>query len=82
MSRKRWTIKQRERVGDLIKSILAWAAVTALAFVYWMAMLLLASVFLMNIWKTSFEQLLHYGIILMGITSAVYAGILVYRKFH
>lgn len=72
----------RERVNDAVKTLLAWLAVTVGAFLYWMAMLLLASIFLMNVWKTSIEELLKYGIILTVITSVVYAVILIRRKFR
>lgn len=65
---------------DIIKSILQWAVVTALAFVYWMAMQLLFSVFLLNIWKVTFEEILRYSIVLTVITSAVYLGVIIHRK--
>jgi hypothetical protein len=67
---------------DVIKGLLQWAVVTVLAFGYWMFVLLLLSLFLMNIWITSFEKLLRYGTVLTVITSVVYAGILLRRKFH
>lgn len=71
-----------ELVEDIVKSVIAWAVVSALGFLYWMAVLLLLSIFLMNIWHTSFDSILQYGIVLAVITSIVYAGILVYRKLH
>lgn len=71
-----------ELVEDIVKSVIAWAVVSALGFLYWMAVLLLLSIFLMNIWHTSFNSILQYGIVLAVITSIVYAGILVYRKRH
>ncbi|MCH5332848.1 MAG: hypothetical protein J1D89_02720 [Agathobacter sp.] len=80
-SRKNSTGK-REQVTDVLKGVLAWAVVSVLGFLYWMAVLLLASIFLMNIWKISIERLLTYGICLSIITSVVYAGMRIYRKFH
>ena len=71
-----------ELVGDIVKSVIAWAVVSALGFLYWMAVLLLISIFLMNIWHTNFDSILQYGIVLAVITSIVYAGILIYRKRH
>lgn len=65
--------------ADVIKGILKWIVVSALGFVYWMAVLLLASLFLMNIWKTSFDAILQYGIILAVITSVIYGGNLIYK---
>ncbi len=72
---------RKEKLHDLIVNILTWVVVTACAFLYWMAVLLLLSIFLMNIWNTSMEKILNYGIILTVITSIVYAGILIHRKF-
>ncbi|MBQ8625520.1 MAG: hypothetical protein IJ419_05125 [Agathobacter sp.] len=71
----------KEKVYDVVRNIMMWVVVTACAFVYWMFVLLLASIFLMNVWHTSFEEILRYGIVLTIITSVVYAGILIYRKF-
>lgn len=74
--------EKKEIAEDVVKSLLQWAVVSALSFLYWMAMLLLLSIFLMNIWHTSFDAILQYGIILTVITSIGYAGVLVYRKLH
>jgi hypothetical protein len=67
---------------DVVKGLLQWMVVSVLGFGYWMAVLLLLSLFLMNIWITSFEKILRYGTILGVITSAVYARILLRRKFR
>lgn len=71
----------KEKAFDVVKSIMMWLVVTAGAFLYWMFVLLLISIFLMNIWKTSIESLLQYGIILTVITSIAYLVILLRRKF-
>ena len=71
----------KEKVYDAARNIMMWVVVTACAFLYWMFVLLLVSIFLMNVWHTSFEEILCYGIVLTIITSVVYAGILIYRKF-
>ena len=71
----------KEKAFDIVKSIMMWLVVTAGAFLYWMFVLLLISIFLMNIWKTSIESLLQYGIILTVITSIAYLVILLRRKF-
>lgn len=70
----------KQMVYDVVRNIMMWIVVTACAFLYWMFVLLLASIFLMNIWHTSMEELLKYGIALTIITSAVYGGILIRRK--
>lgn len=72
---------KKEMVEDVVKDLLKWIFVSLFGFAYWMGVLFLASIFLMNIWITTWEKLLHYGIVLGVITSVVYAGILIYRKF-
>jgi membrane protein DedA with SNARE-associated domain len=67
---------------DVVKGLLQWLVVSVLGFGYWMFVLLLLSLFLMNVWHTSFEKILRYGTILGVITSVVYAGILLRRKFR
>lgn len=67
---------------DTAKTAFRWLWVSAFLFVYWLAMLLLASMILMNIWKVSFTSLLIYACILGIISSVVYAVVLVRRKFY
>lgn len=69
-----------EAAQDVIKSLLQWIVVSACGFVYWMGVLLLISIFLMNIWSTNFDQILKIGIVLAVITSVAYAVILVRRR--
>ena len=81
MTNKQENNKWKAVAVDVAKNVVAWIVVTVGAFLYWMFVLLLLSIFLMNIWRTSLEQLLVYGAILTIITSIAYAGILIYRKF-
>lgn len=81
MTSKKENNKWKEVAVDVAKNVVAWVVVTVCAFLYWMFVLLLLSIFLMNVWRTSLEQLLVYGVVLTIITSIVYAGILIYRKF-
>ena len=81
MTNKQENNKWKAVAVDVAKNVVAWIVVTVCAFLYWMFVLLLLSIFLMNIWRTSLEQLLIYGAILTIITSIAYAGILIYRKF-
>lgn len=71
-----------EIVEDVVKTLLQWIVVSACSFVYWMVVLCLISIFLLNIWKTTMDDLLRYGVILAGITSVIYAGKLLYSKLH
>ena len=64
---------------DGLRAFAQWLVVTALAFFYWMAMLLMFSLILLNVWHTSFTSLLIYGGVLTAITSIVYIFIMVHR---
>lgn len=68
------------QTAEILKDIVGWVIVTAAAFVYWMLMLLFASLVLLSYWKVSFEQLLRYGIVLTVISSVVYLVYLIRRK--
>ncbi len=72
--------ENKETIIDVVKDVLSWIVVTALSFVYWLAVLLLLSLFLVNVWIVTFEKLLRYAIVLMVITSIVYLGRIVYRR--
>ena len=73
---------RKQIVADTAKTAFRWFYVTVFLFVYWLAMLLLASIFLLNVWKTSIEEIILYACILGAVSSAVYAGVLVHRKFY
>lgn len=72
----------KEYAVDIVKDILAWLVVTVIAFVYSMAMLLLASLFLVNVWHVTFEKIVSISIVLMAIVSVGYIGVLIYRRRH
>lgn len=82
MFKKKKETSKLEIAEDVVKSFLQWAVVSVCGFVYWMAVLCLISIFLLNIWVTTMDDLLRYGIILAVITSIAYAGIIIYRKVH
>ncbi len=69
-----------EKARDVLKSLLQWAVVSVFGFVYWLFLLLLISLFLLNIWKVEFDDLLRYSIVLAVITSIAYAVFLVRRE--
>ena len=71
----------RKRVEDVVKSLLQWLVVSCLGFAYWLAVLLLLSLFLNGVWHVVFEQLLTYSIVLAVITSVGYAIVMIRRKF-
>ncbi len=71
---------RKETAIDIVKGILQWAVVSALSFLYWMVVLLIFSLILMNVWHTSWEAILRYGLILTMITAVVYAVVMIRRK--
>lgn len=75
-------MSRKQIAADTAKTAFRWFYVTVFLFVYWFALLLLASLFLLNVWKTSIEEIVIYSLILGAVSSAIYAGVLVHRKFY
>lgn len=67
---------------DTAKTACKWLLVTVFLFAYWMAMFLLASIFLLNVWKVTLVELIIYACILGTVSSLIYAAVLVHRKFY
>lgn len=72
----------KEYAVDIVKDILAWLVVTAIAFIYSMAMLLLASLFFVNVWHVTFEEIVNISLVIMAVVSIGYIGVLIYRRRH
>lgn len=72
---------RKEQVIDLLKDFLSWITVTAVAFVWWLAVLLIFSLILLSVWKTSFEAIVLYSLIMMSVTSLIYLARIVYKRF-
>ena len=66
--------KLKRQIIDVSKSVAAWVFVTAASFGYWLVVLLIASLVLLNIWHVTFDSILKYSFVLMIITSVVYLG--------
>lgn len=75
-------MNRRQITRDVAKDAAKWLAVSALGYLYWFAMLMIFSVFLLNVWHVTFTQILIWSGVLAVITSLIYAGILVHRKFY
>ena len=75
-------MNRREIAADVAKTAFRWVVFTILAYVYWLAMLLIFSMILLNVWKVSFVQILGYSAVLCGISALVYAYVLVHRKLY
>lgn len=75
-------MSKREIAADTAKTVFRWLVFTVLAYAYWLVMLLLFSIFLLNVWKVTLVQILIYSGILCAICSVGYACVLVHRKFY
>lgn len=71
---KKMNAKLKRQIIDVSKSVAAWVLVTAASFGYWLVVLLIASLVLLNIWHVTFNSILRYSFVLMIITSVVYLG--------
>lgn len=74
------SMSRREIAADVAKTAGKWVLFVILAFVYWLAMLLLLSIVLLNVWKVTLPQILVYAAVLCGISALVYGYVLVHRK--
>ncbi|MBO5487849.1 MAG: hypothetical protein J5988_13155 [Eubacterium sp.] len=72
--------KENQYKVDVIKDILSWMVVTGLSYLYWMAMLLLISLFLLNVWHVKIDEIVRYSVILMIITSIGYLIKIFHRR--
>ena len=72
---------RKEQIIDVAKDVLMWVVVTGLAFAYWLVVLLIFSLLLLNVWHTSFEAIVHYAVILMIITSILYLVRIIYKRY-
>ena len=73
---------RKEHTMDVVKDVAGWIIVTALAFAYWLVMLLFASLVLISIWNPTFDSLLNYSIILTVISSVAYLVYILYKRFR
>lgn len=75
-------MNRRQIAEDIAKTTARWLVGTVLGFVYWMALLLILSIFLLNVWKVEFVQILIYAAVLGAITSLIYGYTLIHRKLY
>lgn len=68
------------KVVSVLGRILQWLVVTAGCFLWWMAMLLIISLFTVNVWHVTFEQILLWSGLLTAVSGAVYAGVMLWRE--
>ena len=65
---------------DTMLRALQFLAVSAGLFAWWMAMLLLISLFAVNIWSVTFTEILFWSLGLTGISAVVYLLIMIRRE--
>lgn len=75
-------MKPNEIAADIAKTVSRWLIFTVLAFVYWLAMLLLFSIILLNVWKTDIVNILLWCVILTAVSALIYGYILIHRKLY
>ena len=73
---------KKEIALDIVKDFLIWIVVTGLAFVWWIAVLMIASLILLNGWMVTFQEILKITTALTVITSILYLIRIFYKKFH
>lgn len=65
--------------ADLVRDALLFVLVVLIMFVWWFVMLLLGSLFLVNVWKVTMEKIIQIAIV-MTVISAIGYAILTTRK--
>lgn len=75
-------VSKKEVVIDIVKDFLIWVVVTVLAYVWWMAVLLIASLVLLNVWMITFQEILKLSAVLTIVTSIAYVVRKVYKRVH
>jgi hypothetical protein len=68
------------RLTGVLGRILQWLAVTAGIFVWWMALLLVISLFTVNVWHVTFWEILWWSVGLTAVSGAVYLGVMIRRS--
>lgn len=75
------TFERKEQIVDVVKDFLGWIVVSAVAFVWWLLMLLIVSMILMNVVKFTFMGILRWSTILAAICSVAWLVRIIYRRF-
>ena len=68
-----------EPVKDSLIFVGQWLIVTIGIFAWWMGMQLVISLFLVNVWRVTFHQILLRGMILTALCSLAYLAVMIRR---
>lgn len=66
-------------IVDMVKAVLKFFLLIVLTFAYWFALLMVISIFLLNIWRVGWEQILMISGGLTIVTMIVYTIRKVYK---
>lgn len=66
-------------IVDMVKAVLKFLLLIVLTFAYWFALLMVISIFLLNIWRVGWEQILMISGGLTVLTMVVYSIRKVYK---
>ncbi len=85
MEKRRWAGRKKKAAPDnpnveRVKDIIGCVVIAGISFLYWLVMLLFASLVLLNYWHVKFDQLVDYSIVLMVVTTVIYVISLVRRR--
>lgn len=75
-------MNKRQIAQDVAKTTAKWLIGTVLAYAYWFFLLLIISIFALNVWHVTFVQILIYSAVLCAVTSVVYGYVLIHRKLY
>lgn len=75
-------MNKRQIAQDVAKTTAKWLIGTVLAYAYWLFLLLIISIFALNVWHVTFVQILIYSAVLCAVTSVVYGYVLIHRKLY
>ena len=65
---KKIDAKLKRQIIDVSKSVAAWVFVTAASFGYWLVVLLIASLVLLNVWHVTFDSIFSARLISRRLT--------------
>lgn len=66
------TKERKELIRDKVKAVLGGILFIVLCLLYWFGLLMIISIFLINIWRVTWDEILVISLVLTGITSLIY----------
>ena len=66
------TKERKELIRDKVTAVLGGLLFIVLCLLYWFGLLMIISIFLINIWRVTWDEILVISLVLTGITSLIY----------